>query len=157
MSRNCDSIVLTFISSELKKLPVAFDIARAMDIQCSVLSAPNKRFSWAPISYFWKRSMKELVLQRRKLLFYLDLDITGVSITNGCGIISKGVSSTNQTTSASTGTTTASNDFETWNAYSKRILAPSLPCRPSGFAPVMTIVGEGAYDTTEQTIRQLLG
>jgi hypothetical protein len=62
--------------------------------------------------------MKELLLQKRKLLFYLDLGITGESITNGYGIISKGVSSTNQTTSASPGTTTASNDFKTWNAYS---------------------------------------
>ena len=54
--------------------------------------------------------MKELLLQRRKLLFYLGLGITGASLTNGCGIISKGVSSANQTTPASAGTSTASTE-----------------------------------------------
>lgn len=53
--------------------------------------------------------MNELLLQRRKLLFYLGLGITGAGLANGCGIISKGVSSANQVTSASAspGTSTA--------------------------------------------------
>jgi thiol-disulfide isomerase/thioredoxin len=54
--------------------------------------------------------MDKLLLQRRKLLFYLGLGITGASLANGCEIISKGVSSASQATSTSTGTSTASTE-----------------------------------------------
>jgi thiol-disulfide isomerase/thioredoxin len=56
--------------------------------------------------------MNNILLQRRKLLFYLGLGITGTGIANGCDMISKGISSANQliTASAKSGSSTTSTE-----------------------------------------------